>query len=587
MLQERCTAYYQASNMSQFLVGHGSDRHLPTLGDSDWQIHSFGNTKLAWQADSWDTDNGGLFASSDGQCVGLLAGPVFNLEQALATYPQAFSHSQRLGLYLHELYQAHSTEFPNQLDGSFALIMVLGDTLMVIRDAMGERPLYLLQHPQGVLVSDRMAPLLAHLACERRLHPGAVSDFLGTGFCPFERTPVQGISKIPAGAIWTIRGNQIHQHQYHRLSESTDPSTDSRTHAQHIRDLLMQSVEKRRLSKYKTGLLLSGGLDSSLVGALVGGDHLEAAYSLSFGESYRNELAFSGLMARHLGIPHRVITVSPQAIRQEWLNTMKILDEPIGDPLTVPNVLVAQAAAHEVQVIFNGEGGDPLFGGPKNLPMLAATALPGTSLDLETLYLMSYNKGSQLLSALFSPEFTKLIGHYPASTRLLSPYLRDTTLKTLLHRLMLTNTRLKGAAQILPKAFKIASASNLVVRSPLFDRCLAEAAFRIPPGLKLKGSVEKFILKQAVKDLLPTEVLNRPKSGMLVPVQYWFRRELKSYAKDTLLASSARLRPVLQKQALKDLLAFRGGGVRGYHGDRIWLLLSLELWMQAHKLDCG
>jgi asparagine synthase (glutamine-hydrolysing) len=149
------------------------------------------------------------------------------------------------------------------------------------------------------------------------------------------------------------------------------------------------------------------------------------------------------------------------------------------------------------------------------------------------------------------------------------------------------NLRLKGAAQILPKVLKASAAAGIAVRSPLFDRKLAELAFSLPPDMKLKGSIEKYILKQAVSDIVPASIIERPKSGMLVPVHYWFNKELRSFAREMLLHDNAKIRNLIERTALQNLIDFKGGGIKPYYGDRLWLLLSLELWMQAHNISDG
>jgi asparagine synthase (glutamine-hydrolysing) len=147
--------------------------------------------------------------------------------------------------------------------------------------------------------------------------------------------------------------------------------------------------------------------------------------------------------------------------------------------------------------------------------------------------------------------------------------------------------RLKGAAQILPKVLKASAAAGIAVRSPLFDRQLAELAFSLPPAMKLKGSIEKYVLKQAVRDIVPATIIERPKSGMLVPVHYWFNKELRSFAKELLLHRNAKIRNLIERNTLQNLIDFKGGGIKPYYGDRLWLLLSLELWMQAHNISDG
>ncbi|MDP7357937.1 MAG: asparagine synthase C-terminal domain-containing protein [Pseudomonadales bacterium] len=547
--------------------------------DASWQQQQ--SRWLAAALQPGTTRQGTLFVSPDAGCSGVLAGEIFNLDDLMNPYPAALVHPQRVGLLMQDLYGKHGDEFALAFDGCYGIVMAYEDRYLAVRDAIGERPLYVLHSDSGAVLADTLAPLLRRSS--RKLHAGGVADFMGTGFCPFERTTVADVSKLAPGSVWTL-GNSVRRHTYHVMSD-VGMEQDADEPAS-VRKLLERAVKKRLSHDKKSILFLSGGLDSSLVGALVGGEQLSAAYSISFGAEYRNELEFSALMAEHLGIPHRVISFSARTVTDAFPETMAILDEPVGDPLNVPNILLAREAAAEAEVIFNGEGGDPLFGGPKNLPLMAHQAFAGygPKLDAETIYLMSFNKGSQWLPQLFSPDYLEEVRSYQSTEELLGTRLNSDEVSTLLNRLMLTNLRLKGAAQILPKVFKAAGAAGVTVCSPLFDRHLAEAAFQLPDDWKQRGVQEKYILKEAVRDLLPASILQRPKSGMLVPVHYWLRGELRKFAAEILLDLNARTRDILDRSALLDLLNFRGGGVPGFYGDRIWLLLSLEFWMQAHDI---
>lgn len=569
--------------MSQFQVYLGNAPE--TL--KDWQTLQQQNVLFAFQASAADIgEQSGLFATSDKSCIGVFSGKLFEFARLTQTFPYELTPSEKLALLLQQLYQCYGLDFPNYLDGFFSIVMLIEGKLLAVRDAIGERPVYILETPHSMVLADRLATLMEHKDCQRVLNPAGVNDFLSTGFSPFARTPVQGISKLYAGTIATIRQAGIETQHYHRLHDEA-PELSEQDAISQIRQLLEQAVAQRFEENVKTGLLLSGGLDSSLVGALVGGERLEAAYSLNFGSEYRNELEFSGLMAKHLNIPHRVITVTAEMIKSRFFQTARILDEPIGDPLTVPNIIVVQEAAKEVQLVFNGEGGDPVFGGPKNLPIMAYEAYNMNEFSREEMYLRSYNKGYEHLPQLLSTDFRQAIKQTPGTAKLLRPFLQDEHFNSYLHRLMHINLRLKGAAQILPKVLKASSAAGLAVRSPLFDRRLTELAFSLPSSLKLKGSVEKYVLKQAVSDIVPQAIIDRPKSGMLVPVHYWFSKDLKKFTQQTLLAKDARIAKLIKRNALENLIAFKGGGIRPYYGDRLWLLLSLELWMQAHNISDG
>ncbi|MEE9355995.1 MAG: asparagine synthetase B family protein [Methylococcaceae bacterium] len=573
----------------QAFFGESCHQYIDHLKPQEgWQILSRDWVTLAFLSEARIDigEQSSLFSSPDGKCIGVFAGKIFGFRQLVNAFPANLNHAQRMGLLFQRLYTEYDVNFPNALEGFFSVIMAIDGKLFAARDAIGERPLYVMSSFRETMIANQMSALVHHPKCVRNMHPGAISDFLSTGFMPFARTPVGQISKIFPGSTFEVNDTGVETYTYHELPNH-DHSIPEQQCIKQIRNALTHAVTNRLEPGKKTALLLSGGLDSSLVGALVGGENLVAAYSLTFGEHYRNELEYSGLMARALGIPARIITVTPLMIKQNFLKTATILDEPIGDPLTIPNIIIAEEAAKEAQIVFNGEGGDPVFGGPKNLPIMAFEAYANgiQEISREEIYLQSYNKGHEHQKTILTADFLQETIHHPTTAELLAPYLYSTNMDSYLDRLMYLNLRLKGAAQILPKVFKASSAAGLAVRSPLFDRRLVEQALAMPSPMKLKGAVEKFVLKKAVADIVPESIISRPKSGMLVPVHFWFRNELQSFASEVLLDSGARTRYFVDRKAVSNLLQFKGSGVRPHYGQRIWLLLSLEFWMQAYGIS--
>jgi asparagine synthase (glutamine-hydrolysing) len=327
------------------------------------------------------------------------------------------------------------------------------------------------------------------------------------------------------------------------------------------------------------GVYLSGGVDSSLVTALAarmapGPVH---TFSLHFGGGYTNELEWSSLVARHCGTRHHVLEFPASVIQKHLPESLAVLDDPIGDPLTTPNLLIGRAAAEVTGTILNGEGGDPSFGGPKNTPMLLH-ALYGGADDLTGAYLRSFGKCWDDLPALLAPEVKAALRDEPPAGWWFAPRLVDGGMRHFLNRLLDVNVRFKGADHILTKVANLTSASGLMGRSPLADRRVIDASFAIPPEHKLAGTVEKAVLKAAVADLLPAEVVHRPKSGMLVPVQAWFQNELRPYARAMLLDRHARTRPYFDPRTVKEWLDTPRTPKRGV---KIWLLLTMEVWLRA------
>jgi asparagine synthase (glutamine-hydrolysing) len=292
-------------------------------------------------------------------------------------------------------------------------------------------------------------------------------------------------------------------------------------------------------------------------------------------------LEFSSLVAAHCQTEHHILEITPNQMWELHAEAMALLDDPIGDPLTVPNLILGRAAKQSVNVILNGEGGDPCFGGPKNQPMLLTnlyqSADPATAPDLVAAYLASYQKCSTDLPRLLHPDIWQAVKNEPS---VFAPELFGTG--SYLNRLMFINTKFKGADHILTKVSNLTRACGLEGRSPLFDQRVVEMSLTIPPAYKLSGATEKAVLKAAVQDVLPEAILARPKSGMMVPVQYWFRKLWPQQARALLLHRKARVREFLNANVIDDWLHYRGDTWSRY-GVKLWLLVSLELWLQEHQ----
>jgi asparagine synthase (glutamine-hydrolysing) len=300
-------------------------------------------------------------------------------------------------------------------------------------------------------------------------------------------------------------------------------------------------------------------------------------FSVSFGADYANELPFSTMVAEHCGTDHRVVELSPKVVLHHLDDSITELSDPIGDPLTVPNALLFRAASEHVGVVLNGEGGDPCFGGPKNLPMLLSELYPGGG-GREASYLRAHLKCYDDLPELLGESVRTAVAAAPLEDELTSQF-ADPRWPDYVARLQAMNIRIKGGHQILPKVDALSFPFGVVARSPLFDRDVVELSLRIPARLKLNGSVEKYLLKRAADDLLPRAILERPKSGMLVPVEGWFSGPLKSAARERLLDGLTRY-DLFQRPYLETLLAGKLGGLRPRHGAKTWLLVTLEAWLR-------
>ena len=475
-----------------------------------------------------------------------------------------------------------------EVEGMFAVAIVDGDDLVLLRDHVGSRTLFYARTGHQWAVSTSIRDLARVPGCDDRLNVRAVRSFLTFAYLPGSETFFCGIAEaLPGRALRLCPDGRTVEETFWEPVEVDDPR-DARHHALGLRERLEEAVACRLPEAEPVGVLLSGGVDSSLVTALAAKlhDHPVTTYSIAFDTDTPNELGYSGLVAAHCGVDQHVLTVSGDAIAARMAETVALLDSPVGDPLTVPNLMLAEAAAaHGHSVILNGEGGDPVFGGPKNLPMLIFELFrrqEGTAARASA-YLTSYRKCLDDLPVLLTADALAELEATAPPTDVLMPYLERGVMRSLLNQLLHTNLRTKGAHHILTKVERLTAASGVEGRAPLFDRGVIDYAFRIPPQQKLYGTSEKWILKEAVRDLLPATIVDRPKSGMRVPVQQWLDGPLRDLTHDVLDSRAARDRGLLNPATVRAWLR-KDGALLPRHGGKLWLVLTLEMWLQSFEV---
>ena len=478
-----------------------------------------------------------------------------------------------------QLWEQWGDESLSLLVGMFALVIWdrKQQVLHLVRDRVGARTLYYTTTGGVRWIAPQLRTLAPYRSTDLDLV--ALRDYLCCAFVPGERTLWQNVREVRPGTILQLPDERISR--YWNLQEQITASEQPLVwHGEKLRSLLDQVVLSYLPKNEDVGVFLSGGLDSSSITALVAKFHNAPVhtYSIHFGSECANELEFSSLVAQHCQTQHHVLEITFQDMWELLPETMAYLDDPIGDPLTVPNLLIARLARETVQVVLNGEGGDPCFGGPKNQPMLI-NSLYGAVNNQDPLqaYLISFHKCATDLPQLFKPEIWTALQTAPSvfSTDLNSS-------ASYLNRLMALNIKFKGADQILTKVNNLTQAAGLHGLSPLFDQRVVDLSMQIPPEYKLSGVQEKAVLKQAVADILPERIINRPKSGMMVPVQLGFKKYWQQQAKKLLLSRQAAIAPYLNQSIIRNWLDYKQDTWSRY-GVKLWLLVSLEMWLQVNQ----
>ncbi|HEX2675693.1 MAG TPA: asparagine synthase-related protein [Polyangiales bacterium] len=467
-----------------------------------------------------------------------------------------------------------------RVEGAFVLAWTREDgSVSLARDAIGHRSLYYTLHGDTLVFASSLRALLDTGAAARRIHLRSVAAYLAYAYVPGRHTLVEDVYELLPGELVTYRGGALERRAHWELPGEPASFESEDVLRSRLRAELGRTVSALLPGDAPVAASLSGGIDSSLVVALAqrASPRPVRTFSITFGADYRDELPFSSLVAEHCGTEHSIVELTPETVLAHLDDTVACLDKPNGDPLTVPNALLFRTMAESAEVALNGEGGDPCFGGPKNAPMLLSSLYDEEA--AERAYLRAHQKAYDELPELLASDVFATACATPLEDDL-APWFRDERWTGLVSRLMAINTRFKGGHHILPKVDALAAPFGVLPRSPLFAKSVVELAFAIPPELKLRGSEEKYLLKQAVAELLPRAILERPKSGMLVPVEGWFQGPLLPEARKRILDGLARTR-LFQRTYLEKLLNGKLGGLRPRRGVKIWLLITLEAHLRA------
>ncbi|GAA6623305.1 asparagine synthetase B family protein [Scytonema sp. NUACC26] len=466
--------------------------------------------------------------------------------------------------------------------------------LILGREPFGRVPLYWTQQGQVIWFASRLQLLLMIIEKPEVSIPG-LYGYSCFSYVPNPLTPVTQVFAVTAGTelVWQsqLEERKLSAPISQRLLEWREASVqlkDETTVVKQLQTLLQQSIE-RQISDLKdepVGVFLSGGLDSSVVAALLVRAGVNAiAYTLDFGSAGIPEYPYAEIVAQHLKIPLVKVDASPRQIQKAIIPTVRALDLPFGDGVTVPLFLLAQKASQETQVIFNGEGGDQLFAGWANKPLIAAsvyqTENPSRTETFIQQYLRTFHRLWGYEAQIYQPHIYEQIQNlHPEDW--ISEALNPNYCTAILHRLRRASLMLKGAQNIHPRATALGFARKLFVRSPFCDLPLAEWTFQISGELYLQGVCEKYILKRAVENWLPPEIVWRQKRGMGVPLTSWclneFWYELGKWLNPGKLHAENRFSPHLASQIAAGQL---GGSIQGrFIGEILWLLIVWQLWRE-------
>jgi asparagine synthase (glutamine-hydrolysing) len=512
------------------------------------------------------------------------------------------------------LYEEHGVRFVERLEGMFAIALwdAAHQRLVLARDRLGKKPLV------WTTLADGTVAFASELKAFRGL-PGfraepdlaALDAYLALGYVPGTRTGLQGVRRLEPGSLLLIENGQERVERYWRPAAAAGVSTDEEW-LERVRTLVTAAVEQRLASDVPLGALLSGGIDSSIVVALMAAASTEPVrtFTVGFRDDTYDERVYARAVAERFGTRHDEILLEPDAAATVP-RLAAAFDEPLGDEAALPLFLICEAARKEVTVALVGDGGDESFAGyeryaamglSERIPRAAARAgsrllraLPVGHGDRRSTAFRAarfldaaavpraerYGRLMQVLSLqqraeLWSEDARAEIG------ALTSPgFLLGATGAGGISGLQLLDLDTYLPGDLLPKSDIASMAHSLELRSPLLDHRVVELGLALPDHLKQHGRIGKVALRRAFAEELPELIAARGKTGFGVPLATWFRGELKPLARDVLLDDRARSRGWLRPHAVERLLdEHQSGGAD--HGHRIWTLVMLELWQRAH-----
>jgi len=527
------------------------------------------------------------------------------------------------------LYEDLGPELFAHLRGMFALAIwdAPRRRLVIGRDRMGQKPLiYRLDPSSGrITFASELKALLTLPAADlpREVDPAAIDEYLTFGYVPYPSTIFKGVHKLPPAhyAIWDDGKLTLHRYwtpDFNR--EVARPIADA---AEELRGTLDDAVREQMVADVPLGAFLSGGVDSSIVVALMqrASSRPVKTFAIGFGDPAFDETGYAELVAHRLGTEHQTFRVEPDA----WATLPALaeqFDEPFADSSSLPTWFVARETRRHVTVALTGDAGDELFGGYDRYRAVAlaaqldrlppalrswlggpvARAIPASSraktrLRAAQRFLARVNQGPDhrylgwvalfdepSRTELYSPDFLDQLARSdadPASIlfeALGAAGRRDPVTRATVADLL---TYLPG--DLLVKVDLASMAHSLEARSPFLDHRVVELALAMPVDhkLRLRGGRSKVVLKTAFTDLIPREILTRPKLGFGVPLDRWFRGPLRDHLSAILLDPRTQARDLFRPEAVRSLIEDHLSGRRD-HAYRLWALLMLELWFRHH-----
>lgn len=493
--------------------------------------------------------------------------------------------------------------------------------LVLARDRIGIKPLYYCVRDGELIFASELKALLVHPRVDRRLNLLSVSKYFSYGYVPTPHTIFQDIFKLEAGSYLLFDGQRLEINPYWDIPLDDNPASDRTVDegAEGLLELLRDSVAIHLRSDVPVGVFLSGGIDSGAIAALAAQESGERLHSFSIGfdqPSY-DESSFARQLAKVIGTVHHEEILTLQRAKEIFPKVMQLLDEPIADASALPTYILSEMARRHVKVVLGGDGGDELFAGYPSfqahkivrllsfLPMsgrdylgrfvrrlpishryasaefLMQQFIKGLGLSAEVRFLLWMGfYGNAEKKQLFSPELQRdLLRSDPFED--VSAYVRRSGLKGDFERLQYLCMKMYLPDDILTKIDRVGMAHSLEVRFPYLDNEVVEYACKIQSAYKLKRFTTKYVLKRAVRNLLPANIIGRRKAGFMMPVSRWLAHEMRDTVEELCSPEAIRETGLFDPGFVATLLSEHFEQRRD-HRKQIYPLLCFMAWRKNY-----
>jgi asparagine synthase (glutamine-hydrolysing) len=564
-------------------------------------------------------------ANEDGSLQVVFNGEIYNFQELRAGL-EARGHRFRTRSdteVLVHLYEEHGEHLVERLRGMFAF--ALWDRprrrLLLARDRLGIKPLYVYRDGEKLLFASEPKALLAHPGLTAEVDPAALEDYLAFGMVPGRRSIFRGVEKLPPAHVLVVTPDRLGAtpRRYWRLRVEADGSRTAEQWQEEVRAKIDEAVRLHLIADVPVGAFLSGGVDSSVVVASSAGRTQGPlqTFAIGFREESFSELPYARRVAEQFGTTHVEEVVTPDAVSLVDELT-HYFDEPFADASAVPTYLVSRLASRSVKVALSGDGGDEAFGGysryahdlreasvRRRLPgwfrrgvlgplarlwpkadwlpraLRAKTALTNLSLDAAGAYANTLALcRPPLRRRLLAPDLAAgLNGHRPEA--LVCDGYAAAPPGDALAGMIAADVAVVLPDDFLVKVDRASMACGLEVRPPFLDHELLEVAARVPSRWKVHKGETKWLLKEAYRGRLSDDTLRRPKHGFEMPIDAWLRGPLRGMFEETVLAPRARVAGLVSQATVRQLYQTHRAGV-GRHGSVLWSVLILARWAERY-----